>query len=64
MENVPAPFDVSEVTAAIMALDSYPVSSGPVGSVDKVRLQRVVNVMQQFLGFPRFNINSMLMGRG
>jgi hypothetical protein len=64
MENVPAPFDVSKVTAAIMALDSYPVSSGPVGSVDKVRLQRVVNVMQQFLGFPRFNINSMLMGRG
>jgi hypothetical protein len=34
-------------------LDSYPVSAGPVGSVDKARLQRVVDVMQQFLGFPR-----------
>ena len=33
-----------------MALDSYPVSTGPVGSVDKIRLQRVVDVMRQFLG--------------
>jgi hypothetical protein len=33
------------------------------GSVDKVRLQRVVDVMQQFLGFESsFNINSMLTG--
>ena len=53
---------MSKATAAIMALNSYPVSTGPVGSVDKVRLQRVVNVMQQFIGFPSFNINSMLMG--
>lgn len=64
MEAVPAPFGVSKVTAAVMALDSYPVSTGPVGSVDKVRLQRVVNVMQQFIGFPSFNINSMLLGSG
>ncbi len=64
MEDVPAPFGVSKVTAAIMTLDSYPVSTGPVGSVDKVRLQRVVNVMQQFIGFPPFNIDSMLMGSG
>ena len=64
MEDVPAPFGVSKTTAAIMALDSYPVSTGPVGSVDKVRLQRVVDVMQQFIGFPSFNINSMLMGGG
>jgi hypothetical protein len=28
-----------------MALDSYPVSSGAVGSVDLVGLERVVNVM-------------------
>jgi NitT/TauT family transport system substrate-binding protein len=62
MEDVPAPFGVSKATAAIMALNSYPVSTGPVGSVDKVRLQRVVNVMQQFIGFPSFNISSMLMG--
>ena len=47
-----------------MALDSYPVSTGPVGGVNKVRLQRVVNVMQQFIGFGSFNINSMLMNGG
>jgi ABC-type sugar transport system substrate-binding protein len=35
---------------------------GPVGSVDPVRLQRVVDVMRQFIGFPPFNIGSMLMG--
>jgi NitT/TauT family transport system substrate-binding protein len=64
MEDVPAPFGVSKVTASVMALDSYPFSTGPVGSVDKIRLQRVVNVMQQFIGFPSFNINSMLMNGG
>ena len=64
MEDVPAPFGVSKVTAAVMGLDSYPVSTGPVGSVDRIRLQRVVNVMQQFIGFPSFNIDSMLMGSG
>jgi hypothetical protein len=47
-----------------MALDSYPVSTGPPGSVDKVRLQRVVDVMRQFLNSPAFNISSMLMGNG
>jgi hypothetical protein len=31
--------------------------------VNQARLQRVVDVMQQFLSFdPAFNINSMLMG--
>lgn len=64
MEDVPAPFGVPKATAAVMGLDSYPVSTGPVGSVDKIRLQRVVNVMQQFIGFPSFNIDSMLMGSG
>ena len=64
MEDVPAPYGVSQVTGSVMALDDYPVSTGPVGSVDKVRLQRVVNVMQQFIGFPSFNIDSMLMGGG
>jgi hypothetical protein len=61
---MPAPFGVSAETAAVMALDSYPFSNGPVGSVDKVRLQRVVDVMEQFLGFPKFDISSMLMGSG
>jgi hypothetical protein len=52
---------VSRQTAAVLALDSYPFSPGPVGSVDKIRLQRVVNVMQQFIGFPQFNIDTMIM---
>ena len=62
MIAMPAPFGVSAQTAAVMALDSYPVSTGPVGSVDKIRLQRVVDVMRQFLGFGKFDIGSMLMG--
>jgi NitT/TauT family transport system substrate-binding protein len=61
MMDIPAPFGVSRQTAAVLALDSYPVSHGPVGSVDKIRLERVVNVMQQFIGFPKFNIDTMLM---
>ncbi len=60
----PVPLAVSKETAAVMALDSYPVSSGPVGSVDVLRLQRVVNGMRQFLGFPSFSIKSMLMNGG
>ena len=61
MMSLPKPFGVSRENAAVLALDSYPFSTGPVGSVDKVRLQRVVNVMQQFIGFPAFDIGSMLM---
>ena len=56
MEALPAPLVVTAVTAAVMALDSYPV-----GPVDVVRLQRVAEVMRQFLGFPRFSVRSMLM---
>ena len=63
MMDIPAPFGVSRQTAAVLALDSYPFSPGPVGSVDKIRLQRVVNVMQQFIGFPKFNIDTMIMPR-
>jgi NitT/TauT family transport system substrate-binding protein len=65
MEQLPAPLGLSRETAALMSVDEYPVSSGPVGTVDKVRLQRVVNVMQQFLGFDQnFNIDSILMNGG
>jgi NitT/TauT family transport system substrate-binding protein len=58
----PEPLGVSKQTAAVMALDSYPFTTGPVGAVDPVRLERVVDVMQQFLAFPKFNITTMLMG--
>ncbi len=48
-----------------MSLDQYPVSTGPVGTVNKIQLQRVVNVMQEFRGFPQnFSIGSMLMNGG
>jgi NitT/TauT family transport system substrate-binding protein len=54
----PEPLGVSKQIAAVMALDNYPF-----GGVDPVRLQRVVDVMQQFLGFQAsFNIKSMLTG--
>jgi hypothetical protein len=47
---------------ALDTLSRYPFSSGSAGVVDKVRLQRVVDVMRQFLGFDSaFNINSMLL---
>ena len=46
-----------------MSLDSYPFSTDASDSVDRVRLQRVVDVMSQFLGFEAsFNISSMLAG--
>jgi len=62
-ENLPGPLGLPRVTAAIMSLESYPVSAGLAGSVDTERLRRVVDVMQQFIGFdPSFNIDSMLMG--
>jgi NitT/TauT family transport system substrate-binding protein len=64
MMSLPPPFGVSRQTAAVLALDSYPFSPGPVGSVDKVRLERVVNVMRQFLEFPAFDVGSMLIGNG
>ncbi len=57
MESLPAPLGVSQVTAAVMALDSYPV-----GPVDTVRVQRVADVMREFLGFPIFNMTAMVGG--
>jgi NitT/TauT family transport system substrate-binding protein len=55
MEALPSPLGVSPLTAAVMALDSYPT-----GAVDTVRIQRVADVMRQFLGFPAFNVESMI----
>jgi NitT/TauT family transport system substrate-binding protein len=64
MEDLPAPLGLSKQTASIMALNSYPVSTGPLGSVDKLRLERLVNAMRKFLAFGDFNIDSMLMNGG
>jgi ABC-type nitrate/sulfonate/bicarbonate transport system substrate-binding protein len=57
MESLPTPLGVSRETAAVMALDSYPT-----GPVDVVRVQRVADVMRQFLGFPAFDVGSMISG--
>lgn len=57
MEALPAPLGLTKVQAAVMALDSYPV-----GAIDVTRLQRVANVMRQFLGFPPFSVRQMTRG--
>jgi NitT/TauT family transport system substrate-binding protein len=59
MEMLPRPLGVSPEVAAVMALDSYPF-----GPVDEVRIQRVADVMRQFLGGPRFNVSSMITNPG
>ncbi len=55
----PTPLGVSQVIAAMMSLDTYPV-----GTVNQVRLQRVANVMQEFIGFPTFNVSPMISNPG
>jgi NitT/TauT family transport system substrate-binding protein len=55
MEALPKPLGLSQETAAVMALDSYPT-----GPVDPVRIQRVADVMREFLGFPVFDVRSMI----
>ena len=55
MESLPSGLAVSKLTAAVMALDNYPT-----GPVDTFRIQRVADVMREFLGFPAFNIGSMV----
>ena len=57
MEALPPPLGVTKVTAAVMALDSYPF-----GPVDAVRVQRVADDMREFLAFPRFDVRQMLTG--
>jgi NitT/TauT family transport system substrate-binding protein len=54
MKMLPRPLGVSP-EEAVMALDSYPF-----GPVDEVRIQRVADVMRQFLGGPRFNVSSVI----
>src|ERR1700748_2434958 len=45
MESLPAPFGLTPVQAAVLALDSYPV-----GLVDTVRLQRVADGVHHIRG--------------
>ena len=46
---------IDKQAVAFISLPAFPLG------VDSVRLQRVVNVMQQFIGFPKFNIDTMIM---
>ena len=57
MEALPSPLGLTKVQAAVMALDTYPI-----GAVDVTRLQRVADVMHQFLGFPPFSVRTMTGG--
>jgi NitT/TauT family transport system substrate-binding protein len=57
MEALPKPLGLTQETAAVIALDNYPV-----GPVDPLRIQRVADVMRQFLGFPVFDVKSMIGG--
>ena len=57
MQALPAPLGLSGITAAVMAVDSYPI-----GPVDAVRVQRVADVMREFIGFPAFDVRSMIGG--
>jgi len=56
MEDLPVPFDVPKQVASVMEIPHFPVG------VDAARLQGEVDLMEQFLQFPSFNIKSMLMG--
>jgi NitT/TauT family transport system substrate-binding protein len=55
MEALPSGLAVTKITAAVMALDNYPT-----GPVDTIRIQRVADVMREFLDFPSFNVGSMI----
>ena len=63
--EMPAELESGAVSAAVLpepfASDEEEAQGGvPIADLD----QRVVDVMQQFLGFPKFDIGSMLMGNG
>jgi NitT/TauT family transport system substrate-binding protein len=59
MEGLPPGLAVPAQTAAVMAVPDFPVAEGPAGAVDKVQLQRVADVMAEFLAFPAFNVKTL-----
>ena len=59
MEDLPSkplPLGVSKQTASLMTVPYFPIG------VDVARLQSEIDLMEQFLRFPPFDIKSMLMG--
>jgi len=61
MEKLPFPYTVPPTIAAVMSLETYPLSVAP--DIDRSRVQRVADEMYQFrmLASP-FHVNSMLGG--
>ncbi len=61
MEKLPVPYAVPPSIAAVMSLETYPLSTAP--DIDRSRVQRVADEMYQFqmLG-SRFQVSSMLGG--
>ena len=61
MEKLPAPYTVPPPIAAVMSLETYPLSIAP--HIDQARVQRVANEMIQFRMLPpTFQVSSMLGG--
>jgi NitT/TauT family transport system substrate-binding protein len=61
MEKLPAGLAVPAEIAAIMAVPDFPVTAGPPGTVNEVQLQRVADIMKQFLAFASFDVTSLEM---
>ena len=61
MEKLPAPYTVPPPIAAVMSLETYPLSIAP--DIDQSRVQRVANEMYQFRMLSQtFQVSSMLGG--
>ena len=61
MEKLPAPFTVSPVIAAVMSIETYPLTIAP--NIDRLRVQRVADEMLQFQMLKQtFQVSSMLGG--
>lgn len=61
MEHLPPGLSIPAVTAAVMAVPSFPVSGSLPGEINEVQLQRVADAMEQFLAFAPFNVKSLTM---
>ena len=61
MEKLPFPYTVPPPIAAVMSLETYPLSIAP--DIDRSRVQRVADEMYQFQMLTRpFQVSSMLSG--
>ena len=62
MEKLPPPYTVPPEIAAVMSLETYPLSITP--DIDRSRVQRVADAMYRFKMLKQpFNVSSMLGGR-